>query len=58
MTLTKLEDRCRQIELVLSDVDGVLTDGGIVYGRFIEMNAASMFVSAFISGVHSVSPER
>jgi 3-deoxy-D-manno-octulosonate 8-phosphate phosphatase (KDO 8-P phosphatase) len=25
-----LEERCRQIELMLSDVDGVLTDGGIV----------------------------
>ena len=27
----KLEDRCRNIELVLSDVDGVLTDGGITF---------------------------
>lgn len=27
----KLTDRCRNIELILSDVDGVLTDGGIVY---------------------------
>ena len=27
----KLEDRCRGIELVLSDVDGVLTDGGIIF---------------------------
>ena len=27
----KLEDRCRNIELVLSDVDGVLTSGGIVF---------------------------
>jgi YrbI family 3-deoxy-D-manno-octulosonate 8-phosphate phosphatase len=26
-----LADRCRGIELILSDVDGVLTDGGIVY---------------------------
>jgi YrbI family 3-deoxy-D-manno-octulosonate 8-phosphate phosphatase len=26
-----LTDRCRQIELILSDVDGVLTDGGIWY---------------------------
>jgi 3-deoxy-D-manno-octulosonate 8-phosphate phosphatase (KDO 8-P phosphatase) len=25
-----LDDRCRPIELILSDVDGVLTDGGIV----------------------------
>ncbi len=27
----KLTDRCRRIELLLSDVDGVLTDGGITY---------------------------
>jgi YrbI family 3-deoxy-D-manno-octulosonate 8-phosphate phosphatase len=27
----KLTDRCRQIEFILSDVDGVLTDGGIMY---------------------------
>lgn len=27
----KLEERARGIELILSDVDGVLTDGGIVY---------------------------
>jgi 3-deoxy-D-manno-octulosonate 8-phosphate phosphatase (KDO 8-P phosphatase) len=27
----KLEQRCRTIELILSDVDGVLTDGGIVF---------------------------
>jgi 3-deoxy-D-manno-octulosonate 8-phosphate phosphatase (KDO 8-P phosphatase) len=27
----KLDDRCRNIELVLSDVDGVLTDGGITF---------------------------
>ncbi len=27
----KLEDRCRKIELILSDVDGVLTNGGIVF---------------------------
>jgi YrbI family 3-deoxy-D-manno-octulosonate 8-phosphate phosphatase len=26
-----LTDRCRRIELILSDVDGVLTDGGIWY---------------------------
>ena len=29
--------------------------GGIVYGRFMHTNATSMFFSAFISGVHSVS---
>lgn len=27
----KLTDRARRIELILSDVDGVLTDGGIMY---------------------------
>lgn len=27
----KLDERCKTIELILSDVDGVLTDGGIVY---------------------------
>ena len=26
-----LDDRCRAIRLILSDVDGVLTDGGIIY---------------------------
>ena len=26
-----LEERCQAIELILSDVDGVLTDGGIVF---------------------------
>lgn len=27
----KLDARCKQIELILADVDGVLTDGGVVY---------------------------
>lgn len=27
----KLDERARRIELILSDVDGVLTDGGIIY---------------------------
>lgn len=27
----KLTDQCRRVELILSDVDGVLTDGGIMY---------------------------
>ena len=27
----KAEARCRQIQLILSDVDGVLTDGGIIF---------------------------
>ena len=32
-----LDERCRSIELILSDVDGVLTDGGIVLdGQGIE----------------------
>ncbi len=28
---SKLDDRCRKIELILSDVDGVLTDGSLVF---------------------------
>jgi YrbI family 3-deoxy-D-manno-octulosonate 8-phosphate phosphatase len=27
-----LQDRCRRIELLIVDVDGVLTDGSIIYG--------------------------
>ena len=27
----KLDARCQQIELILSDVDGVLTDGGVIF---------------------------
>ncbi len=27
----KIEDRCKNVELILSDVDGVLTDGGLIY---------------------------
>jgi len=27
----KFEERARRVELILSDVDGVLTDGGIIY---------------------------
>jgi YrbI family 3-deoxy-D-manno-octulosonate 8-phosphate phosphatase len=27
----KLEERCRRVRLILSDVDGVLTDGGIIF---------------------------
>lgn len=27
----RLEERCRSIELILSDVDGVLTDGGVLF---------------------------
>jgi YrbI family 3-deoxy-D-manno-octulosonate 8-phosphate phosphatase len=26
-----IDDRCKKIELILSDVDGVLTDGGVLY---------------------------
>jgi YrbI family 3-deoxy-D-manno-octulosonate 8-phosphate phosphatase len=26
-----LEDRCKNVELIIADVDGVLTDGGIIY---------------------------
>ena len=27
----KTEDRCQMVELILSDVDGVLTDGGLIF---------------------------
>ena len=27
----KTEDRCMMVELILSDVDGVLTDGGLIF---------------------------
>ncbi len=27
----KLDDQCKQVQLILSDVDGVLTDGGIIF---------------------------
>jgi 3-deoxy-D-manno-octulosonate 8-phosphate phosphatase (KDO 8-P phosphatase) len=27
----KIEERCRNVELLLSDVDGVLTDGGVMF---------------------------
>ena len=27
----KLSDRCQAIELILTDVDGVLTDGGVIF---------------------------
>lgn len=27
----KTEDRCKSVELILSDVDGVLTDGGLIF---------------------------
>jgi len=27
----KTEDRCKNVELILADVDGVLTDGGIIF---------------------------
>src|SRR5216683_1819180 len=32
MTTDSLAERCGAIELLLLDVDGVLTDGGIIYG--------------------------
>jgi len=28
---TMSDDRCKSVELILSDVDGVMTDGGIIY---------------------------
>ncbi len=27
----KIDDRCKNVELILSDVDGVLTDGGLIF---------------------------
>ncbi|MEX2359226.1 MAG: HAD hydrolase family protein [Pirellulaceae bacterium] len=33
MQKNKLEDRCRPIELLLTDVDGVLTDGGVSFSN-------------------------
>jgi YrbI family 3-deoxy-D-manno-octulosonate 8-phosphate phosphatase len=27
----KIEERCKNVELILSDVDGVLTDGGVMF---------------------------
>jgi 3-deoxy-D-manno-octulosonate 8-phosphate phosphatase (KDO 8-P phosphatase) len=33
MTLKEINERAAKIRLVLSDVDGVLTDGGVFYGR-------------------------
>lgn len=29
--MSNLAKRCQQIEMILSDVDGVLTDGGVIY---------------------------
>lgn len=31
MARIRLEERCQRVELILCDVDGVLTDGGIIY---------------------------
>lgn len=33
MNRQELEDRCKKIRAVVSDVDGVLTDGGMYYGE-------------------------
>ena len=30
---TELIKKCRKIKLIISDVDGVLTDGGMYYGK-------------------------
>jgi 3-deoxy-D-manno-octulosonate 8-phosphate phosphatase (KDO 8-P phosphatase) len=35
--MATLADRCRAIELLIVDVDGVLTAGGIVYGDELEL---------------------
>ena len=29
----KMDDRCKNIQLILSDVDGVMTDGGIIFNN-------------------------
>ena len=29
----KIENRCKKIKIVLTDVDGVLTDGGLYYTK-------------------------
>ena len=31
--MTKIKEKCKKIKLVLSDVDGVLTDGGMFYSE-------------------------
>tara|TARA_B110001454_G_scaffold219106_1_gene249951 strand:+ start:2067 stop:2567 length:501 start_codon:yes stop_codon:yes gene_type:complete len=33
MNLKKISDKCKKIKLVISDVDGVLTDGGMYYSK-------------------------
>ena len=33
MTLKKIIQKCRKIKLIISDVDGVLTDGGMYYSK-------------------------
>jgi 3-deoxy-D-manno-octulosonate 8-phosphate phosphatase (KDO 8-P phosphatase) len=37
-----LADRCRLVELLVLDVDGVLTDGGIVYGAAVTGTAEAV----------------
>ncbi len=31
--MTKISEKCRKIKVVLTDVDGVLTDGGMYYTK-------------------------
>ena len=33
MTSKKIIQKCRKIKLIISDVDGVLTDGGMYYSK-------------------------
>ena len=33
MTSKKISDKCKKIKLVITDVDGVLTDGGMYYSE-------------------------
>ena len=36
-TVNKISNKCRRIRLILTDVDGVLTDGGMYYTEKGEM---------------------
>ena len=31
--MTKIKEKCKKIKLILTDVDGVLTDGGMYYSE-------------------------
>ena len=44
---TPRDDRCKSIELILSDVDGVLTDGGVIYDSQGIETSASIFTTGW-----------